>query len=115
MTYDNLTFMANVQCQKGCSSGIGKSTAVFFAKYDFKVWATMRNVSKWDLKPNPNIVVTQMDVTSDNDVNGVVNRLIEEEGQIDILVNNAGYGLNACLELAHISEAKKMFDVNVWG
>ena len=100
----------------GCSSGIGKSIALEFAKHpNFKVWATMRSTDKWDVEPQHNLIIAPMDVTSDESVDTLVARIIMEEGKIDIVVNNAGYGLAACLELATIEEAKNVFDVNVWG
>lgn len=101
----------------GCSSGIGLATALEFAKSPkFKVWATMRDPSAWENITAPsNVVVTQLDVTSDDSVTTAVTRILKEDGKIDIVVNNAGYGVVGTLETVHIAEAQKMFDVNVWG
>jgi NAD(P)-dependent dehydrogenase (short-subunit alcohol dehydrogenase family) len=78
----------------GASNGIGKSTALEFAKNPkYKVWATMRNISSWSNPPVSNIRVAEMDVTSDSSVVSVVSQLIQEEGHIDVVVNNAGYGI----------------------
>jgi NAD(P)-dependent dehydrogenase (short-subunit alcohol dehydrogenase family) len=100
----------------GSSSGIGKSTALEFAADEkFKVWATMRSAMSWDEPTQSNLVVAEMDVTSDESVESTVARIIAEDGHIDIVVNNAGYGMAGCLEVVTIEEAKKVFDVNVWG
>jgi NAD(P)-dependent dehydrogenase (short-subunit alcohol dehydrogenase family) len=100
----------------GSSTGIGKSTALEFAADEkFKVWATMRSTSTWDEPAQDNLVVAEMDVTSDESVESTVARVIAEDGHIDIVVNNAGYGMAGCLEVVTIEEAKKVFDVNVWG
>lgn len=101
----------------GCSSGIGQSTALEFAKNPkYKVWATMRDTSAWkDVDVPSNVAVTQLDVTSDDSVTRAVNLILQTDTKIDIVVNNAGYGLVGTLETVHIEEAKKMFDVNVWG
>jgi NADP-dependent 3-hydroxy acid dehydrogenase YdfG len=100
----------------GCSSGIGKSIAIKFAdNLQFKVWATMRNIEKWDYPAQSNLIVAEMDVTSDESVNRLVERIIDVDGKIDIVVNNAGYGLAGYLESVEIEEAKNLFDVNVWG
>jgi NADP-dependent 3-hydroxy acid dehydrogenase YdfG len=51
----------------GCSSGIGRSTALEFAKDPkFKVFATMRDTSAWKgMKLPDNLILAQLDVTSD--------------------------------------------------
>jgi NAD(P)-dependent dehydrogenase (short-subunit alcohol dehydrogenase family) len=100
----------------GASTGIGKSIVLEFAQSnDFKVYATMRNPMAWEHPKQDNIIVTKLDVTSDEDVSSVVKSILEVEGKIDILVNNAGYAVAGCLESVYIDEAKAMFDVNVWG
>lgn len=100
----------------GGSSGIGRSTALeFAADSKFKVWVTMRSTDKWDLPPQENIVVSNMDVTSQDSVDNLVNKMIAAEGKIDIVINNAGYGVAGCLETVSIEEAKELFEVNVWG
>ena len=100
----------------GSSTGIGKSTALEFAADDrFKVWATMRSTAKWDIPEKSNLIVAEMDVTSDASVEALVERIVAQEGRIDVVVNNAGYGMAGCLEVVTIEEAKEVFDVNVWG
>ena len=100
----------------GSSTGIGKSTALEFAEHDnFKVWATMRSSSNWDMPSKDNLVVAEMDVTSDESVQNLVDRIIAEEGHIDVVINNAGYGMAGSLEVVTIEEAKQVFEVNVWG
>lgn len=39
---------------------------------------------------HPNCRKCVLDVTSDEQVNSVVSKLIEDEGHIDLLINNAG-------------------------
>ena len=100
----------------GSSTGIGKSTALEFAADEkFKVWATMRSTAKWDEPEKANLKIAEMDVTSDESVQALVDRIIAEEGRIDVVINNAGYGMAGCLEVVTIEEAKEVFDVNVWG
>lgn len=104
----------------GCSSGIGKSAALEFARHpQFKVWATMRNPQKWalpaGLETPQNLRVIGMDVTQQDSVDAAVRQIIEEDGHLDIVINNAGYGIAGALELVTVDEAKALFDVNVWG
>ena len=105
----------------GCSSGIGKAAAIAFAEHgDFIVYATMRSTSQWSSSQLPpssaaNIHVRQLDVTSSESIKGVVAEILKVEGRIDIVINNAGYGIAGCLEVVSVEEAKKVFEVNVWG
>ena len=115
----------------GCSSGIGKSTAIEFSKSDkYIVWATMRSTSVWDVPARDNLRTAVMDVTSEDSINSVVQNIIETDGKIDIVVNNAGYGVVGTVESVKLSEAKvsvsffcpldpeilqDVFDVNFWG
>ena len=111
----------------GASTGIGRDTAIEFAKNPlYKVYATMRNVDAADFTEASmsaeqegahleNIVVMAMDVTDEASVRSCVEGVLEAEGAIDVVVNNAGYGIAACLEGATVTEAQRLFDVNVWG
>jgi len=93
----------------GCSSGIGHATALEFAKNPkFKVWASMRDVTAWkDMNVPSNVVLIELDVTSDESVTQAIDTILKADTKIDILVNNAGYGLVGTLETVHIEEAKK--------
>jgi NADP-dependent 3-hydroxy acid dehydrogenase YdfG len=76
----------------------------------------MRDISAWKDVPVPNnVILIELDVTSDESVSKAIDKILKVDTKIDILVNNAGYGLVGTLETVHIDEAKKMFDVNVWG
>lgn len=99
----------------GCSTGIGRATALkFAANPKYKVYATMRNTEKWKSLSSPDEpeellkvpVVEEMDVTNEVEVQRVVDGIVAKEGKIDIVVNNAGYGLAGCLETVTVNEAK---------
>lgn len=49
----------------------------------FKVWATMRNPSKWDQESKSNITVAALDVTSEESIAILINEIIEKEGKSD--------------------------------
>ena len=105
----------------GCSSGIGKAAAIAFAEHgDFIVYATMRSTSHWMSDELPasltdTLHVRQLDVTSTESIRVVVDEILKVEGRIDVVINNAGYGIAGCLEAVSVEEAKKVFEVNVWG
>lgn len=44
-----------------------------------------------------------------------VNNILAKEGRIDVLVNNAGYGSYGAIEDVSMEEARRQFDVNVFG
>ena len=80
----------------GCSSGIGLDTALHLAKDPekrFKVYATMRNLAKKKGKLEEHgkeylgktLVIEQMNVSSDESVKNIVEKIIAIEERIDVL------------------------------
>lgn len=57
----------------------------------------------------------QLDVTNEENIQYVVDTIIQKEGKIDVLWNNAGYGLYGSVEDIPLAEARKEFDVNLFG
>jgi len=105
----------------GCSSGIGLETALELARNNFKVYATMRNLSKkTEIKEisdseNLEIECIGLDVKDDNSVKNAVLTILENEGRIDVLINNAGYGIIGGIEDTSIEETKEIFDTIYFG
>ena len=56
-----------------------------------------------------------MDVTDDDSMRAGVEQIVAETGRIDVLVNNAGYGSYGAIEDVPLDEARRQFDVNVFG
>lgn len=99
----------------GASFGIGKETSLLLSKNNFKVYAAARSVDKIKEFANNNIVPIYMDVTDEESIKSCIEKIRNDEGKIDVVINNAGYGLYGALEDIPISEAKRQFDVNVFG
>jgi NAD(P)-dependent dehydrogenase (short-subunit alcohol dehydrogenase family) len=105
----------------GSSSGIGYETSLKLARNGFDTYATMRNLDKsHDIVHKASeeslpIQVAQLDVTNDNSIKAVIEKIISEKGRIDILVNNAGYGLFGSLEDISMKELKEQFETNFLG
>ena len=99
----------------GASSGIGKETAKTLIKSGFKVYAVARRIEQMNDLAELGGFPMSMDITKEEDINTVVNHIIEREGKIDILINNAGYATQGPVEQVSIDEARRMFEVNLFG
>ena len=74
----------------GASSGIGKAAALALVEAGFEVVGTSREASGDAHRDG--VTFLDLDVTSDESVAALVERVIERFGRIDVLVNNAGIG-----------------------
>ena len=107
----------------GATSGIGRATALAFAKagYDLLLCARRLEVlenMKAEFEPEYGIKVTPfaLDVTNRQAVTETLPAVIEKAGGVDILVNNAGLaqGLDAFQE-SSIDDIELMINTNVKG
>lgn len=102
----------------GCSAnGIGHAMAKQFHQHNYHVFATLRDVSKvGDLAELDDIEVLELDVTEPRSIQRCKEIVTKRaNGHLDVLVNNAGVEFNAPWLDTDVSEAKRLFDVNVWG
>lgn len=99
----------------GASSGIGLATAHLFAEKGYAVYAVARRVEPMKALAAAGATTFSMDVTDDTSMTVGVQRIIDEQGRVDVLVNNAGYGSYGALEDVPIDEARRQFDVNIFG
>ena len=106
---------ARVALITGASSGIGEATAQRLAALGFTVYAAARRVERMASFADSGVRVLPLDVTDEASMTACVRTIIEETGRIDVLVNNAGYGSFGALEDVPLDEARKQFDVNIFG
>jgi len=100
----------------GASTGIGKVTAMYFAKNGWNVAATMRSPEKdTELKTIPGIKLYKLDVMDQTSIDSAILSTIKEFGKIDVLFNNAGYALIGAFEAMTDAQIKRQFDTNVFG
>lgn len=99
----------------GGSSGIGEATAKLLAANGFTVYAAARRVDRMRHLEKAGIGVITLDVTDDDSTHRCVQTIADAEGGIDVLVNNAGYGSYGAIEDVPIEEARRQFEVNMFG
>jgi NADP-dependent 3-hydroxy acid dehydrogenase YdfG len=74
----------------GCSSGIGLATALYLARHNCFVYATVRNLNRIkklkDIikKENLPIRILKLDVTKQKDIINSINTILREKGRIDV-------------------------------
>ncbi|WP_135819854.1 SDR family oxidoreductase [Halostella litorea] len=99
----------------GCSSGIGRATAKAFLDEGWRVYATSRDVGDVEDLADAGCETAALDVTDDDQVDAVVEKVVAETGRIDCLVNNAGYAQMGPVEDVPVEDVRRQFDVNVYG
>src|SRR6201989_1338080 len=104
----------------GTSKGIGYETALAFARAGHRVFATMRNPSQSDLgtvaaKEKLPILVSALDVTSDDSVRNGIAALLAEHGAIDALINNAGTEASGPVEEVPLQVFRAVMETNYFG
>lgn len=102
----------------GASKGLGLSLAKQLIQKGELVVATSRKIGELEKAISPQtsqFLPLQMDLVSETSVKNAIEKAIATFGRIDNIVNNAGYGLLGAVEELSDSEARKNFDVNVFG
>lgn len=100
----------------GTSSGIGKSTALYFASKGWNVAATMRTPEKEkELSKVDGIKLFKLDVTDPASIQSAIEESISVFGGIDVVINNAGYGGVGVFEAASQEQIQRQFNTNVFG
>ena len=107
--------MSKTALVTGASSGIGEETARTLHKLGYTVYAAARRTDRLEQLTPIGIHALAMDVTDDESMTSGIEKIIAETGRIDVLVNNAGYGSFGAIEDVPIDEARRQFEVNVFG
>ena len=107
--------MSKTALVTGASSGIGEETARTLHKLGYTVYAAARRTDRLEKLTPIGIHALAMDVTDDESMTSGIEKIIAKTGGIDVLVNNAGYGSFGAIEDVPIDEARRQFEVNVFG
>lgn len=107
--------MSRVALITGASSGIGESATEELIKAGFTVYAAARRTERMLHLQAKGANVISLDLTVDESISNCVDAVYRKEGRIDVLVNNAGYGSYGAVEDVSIDEARRQFEVNLFG
>lgn len=99
----------------GASAGIGKAIARRLLSDGWTVYGAARRVERMSDLEAKGARTVFIDVTDDGSMRAAVEAVLDAEGRIDALVNNAGYGSYGAIEEVEIDEARRQFEVNVFG
>ncbi|MDX3854895.1 SDR family NAD(P)-dependent oxidoreductase [Streptomyces sp. AK02-01A] len=100
----------------GASSGIGlELTRKALAAGESVAAVSRAGAAPADLGPAERLLPIAADVRDEASVHGAVEQAVDRFGRIDVVANNAGYGLFGAVEEATDTQARAVFDTNVFG
>ena len=114
-------FEKKVAIITGASSGIGRSTAILFAKMGAKVVLLGRNINKLNetIKKclihtsDDNLLLMVGDVTDENIQLTLFNECLQKFHKIDILINNAGCAKHGHLQNFEMNDYEYIMNINL--
>ena len=105
----------------GASSGFGLLACVELARAGFRVFGSMRNLSKTGpleqaaIAAGVDVETVCIDVTDAGSITTGTAEVVAKAGRIDVLVNNAGFGMGGFFEDVSDDELREQFDTNFFG
>ena len=99
----------------GCSTGIGRATALRLVGDGWKVVATARKPDSIADLGTADCQTLALDVTDEASMKSAVEQVEAEHGSVGALVNNAGYSQSGAVESVPLDEARAQFETNVFG
>jgi short-subunit dehydrogenase len=99
----------------GASSGIGKATAEKLITEGHTVYVAARRIEKMKELEAKGAIPIKMDLTNEEEIQACADLIIDKSGGLDVLVNNAGYAIYGAVENITIDEARRQFEVNIFG
>ncbi len=99
----------------GCSSGIGRATALYLVKQGWTVYATARKIEGLGDLEQAGCHLLPLDVTDEASMQSAVASVERAEGAVGVLINNAGYSQSGAIESVAIERVRQQFETNVFG
>jgi NAD(P)-dependent dehydrogenase (short-subunit alcohol dehydrogenase family) len=98
----------------GCSSGIGRATALALAQAGLPVWASARKAGGLRELERAGCRVLELDVTDEQSRAAAVRQVEAAHGAVGVLVNNAGHGGGGPVEEVPLDLVRETFETNVF-
>ncbi len=99
----------------GCSSGIGRATALRLAENGWTVYASARRPESIADLARAGCETLALDVTDAESMRAAVARVEQEQGAVGVLINNAGYSQSGPVEQVEMEAVRRQFETNVFG
>lgn len=99
----------------GCSTGIGRATALRLVKAGHRVYASARRLESIADLAASGCELLALDVCDEASMQAAVARVEGAEGAVGALINNAGYGSEGPIEEVSMEEVRRQFETNVFG
>lgn len=103
----------------GASRGLGLELVTQLLRRGDNVAATTRSAERLQTalagNDTTNLLPLEVSLADEQDVRAAVTATEERFGGLDVVVNNAGYGFLAAVEEVTDAEARRMFDVQIFG
>lgn len=116
MTQTSITRTGRTVLITGCSTGLGRTTALLFAESGWNVVATMRKPDAALAATDPErLLVAPLDVSDTASIEAAFSAGVDRFGGIDAVVNNAGITMLSVLESTPDAAIGRIFDTNLFG
>jgi len=99
----------------GCSTGIGRATALLLQREGWTVYATARRVDTLEDLTAAGCHTLPLDVRDEWSMRAAVSAIEAAHGSLGVLINNAGYSQSGAIEAVEIDRIRAQFDTNVFG
>jgi NAD(P)-dependent dehydrogenase (short-subunit alcohol dehydrogenase family) len=99
----------------GCSTGVGRATALRLHRTGWTVHATARKPESLAELADLGIRTVSLDLTDQASIAAAVDDVVARHGAVTALVNNAGYSLNGTIEETPMRAARAQFEANLFG
>jgi NAD(P)-dependent dehydrogenase (short-subunit alcohol dehydrogenase family) len=99
----------------GCSSGIGRASALRLVRSGWTVYASARRLESIAELQSAGCHTLALDVTDEDSMRTAVDTVEQTEGAVGVLINNAGYSQSGAIETVPMEAVHRQFETNVFG